>query len=127
MANPNIVNVSDIRGNTASFAITSNANPFATALINNPAGSNKIYKINTIIAANKEGSNSFPITVLLFSEDDLAGSNTEIVSTLDVPGDASVVIVDKNTSLYLLEDKSIGVRANTANVLVVTASWEEIS
>ena len=47
MANPNIVNVIDIRGNTSSFAITSNATPFATAVANNPAGSNKVYKINT--------------------------------------------------------------------------------
>lgn len=127
MANPNIVNVSDIRGNTASFAITSNATPFATALANNPAGSNKIYKINTIIAANKEGANSFPVSIFLYSQDDLGGTNTEIVSTVTVPADASVVVIDKNTSFYLLEDRSIGVAANVANVIVVTGSWEEIS
>ena len=127
MANPNIVNVSDIRGNTSSFAITSNATPFATAVANNIAGSNKVYKINTILVANKDGSTSYPVSVLLFSEDDLGGSNTEIISTITVPADASLVVVDKNTSFYLLEDKSIGIKADTANVLVVTASWEEIS
>ena len=127
MANPNIVNVIDIRGNTSSFAITSNATPFATAVANNPAGSNKVYKINTILVANKDGSTSYPVSVLLFSEDDLGGSNTEIISTITVPADASLVVVDKNTSFYLLEDKSIGIKADTANVLVVTASWEEIS
>lgn len=127
MANPNIVNVSDIRGNTSSFAITSNATPFATALANNPAGSNKVYKINTIVVANKDGTTAFPVSVLLFSEDDLGGSNTEIISTVTVPADGSLVVVDKNTSFYLLEDKSIGIFTDTANVLVVTASWEEIS
>jgi hypothetical protein len=127
MANPNIVNVSDIRGNTSSFAITSNATPFATAVANNLAGSNKVYKINTIVVANKHGTLASPVSVLLFSEDDLGGSNTEIISTVSVPADGSLVAVDKNTSFYLLEDKSIGISANTANVLVVTASWEEIS
>jgi hypothetical protein len=127
MANPNMANAVFIIGNTSSFAITSNANPFATAVANNLAGSNKVYKINTIVVANKQGSNSHPVSVLLFSEDDLGGSNTEIISTVTVPADGSLVVIDKNTSFYLLEDKSIGIFTDTANVLVVTASWEEIS
>jgi len=127
MANPNIVNVTDIRGNTSSFLISSNASPFATALVNNPAGSNKVYKINTIIAANRHGTNNYEISVLLFSANNLTGTNTEIASTITVPADASIVIVDKNSSIYLLEDKSIGVSSSTANVIAVTASWEEIS
>ena len=127
MANPNIVNVSDIKGNTASFVISTAAVPFATALVNNPASSNKIYKINSLIAANKEGANSYTVSVFLYSQDDLGGTNTEIASTVTVPADASVVVLDKSTSLYLLEDRSIGVSANVANTIVVTCSWEEIS
>ena len=55
MANPNMANAVFIIGNTSSFFISSNANPFATALVNNPAASDKIYKINTIIATNVNG------------------------------------------------------------------------
>jgi hypothetical protein len=127
MANPNIVNVTTILGNTSTNLISSTANPFATALINNAASSNKVYKVNTIIAANVDGANNYDITIKIFSEDDLGGTGTEIASTVTVPADASVVIIDKNSSFYLLEDKSVGATAGTANKIVVTCSWEEIS
>ena len=127
MANPNIVNVTSILGNTSSLLISSTANPFATALVNNAAASGKVYKINSIIAANVDGSNNYEITIKIFSQDDLGGTGTEIASTVTVPADASVVILDKNTSFYLLEDKSIGAVVGTANKIVVTCSWEEIN
>jgi hypothetical protein len=127
MANPNIVNVTNILGNTSSYLISSTADPFATALIDNAASSGKIYKVNTIIAANVDGSNNYDITIKIFSEDALGGTGTEIASTVTVPADSSVVIIDKNSSFYLLEDKSVGATAGTANKIVVTCSWEEIS
>ena len=125
--NPNIVNVTSILGNTSTNLISSTANPFATALVNNASGSNKVYKINSIIAANVDGANNYEITIKIFSQDDLGGTGTEIASTVTVPADASVVIIDKNTSFYLLEDKSIGAVVGTANKIVVTCSWEEIN
>lgn len=127
MANPNIVNVTSIFGNTSSLLISSTANPFATALVNNAAASGKVYKINSIIAANVDGVSNYDITIKIFSQDDLGGTGTEIASTVTVPADASVVILDKNTSFYLLEDKSIGAVVGTANKIVVTCSWEEIN
>ena len=127
MANPNIVNVATILGNTSTNLISSTADPFATALINNAASSGKVYKVNTIIAANVDGANNYEITIKIFSQDDLGGTGTEIASTVTVPADASVVILDKNSSFYLLEDKSVGATAGTANKIVVTCSWEEIN
>jgi len=127
MANPNIVNVVTILGNTSSTLISSTADPFATALVNNPASSGKIYKINSIVAANVDGSVNADITIKIFSQDDLGGTGTAIASTITVPADASLIVTDKTTSFYLLEDKSIGATASAANDLVVTCSWEEIS
>lgn len=127
MANPNILQAVTVLGNTSSLLISSTANPFATALVNNASGSNKVYKINSIIAANVDGANNYEITIKIFSQDDLGGTGTEIASTVTVPADASVVIIDKNTSFYLLEDKSIGAVVGTANKIVVTCSWEEIN
>jgi hypothetical protein len=127
MANPNIVNVTSILGNTSSTLISSTNNPFATALINNAALSNKVYKVNTIIVANVDGSDAADITISIFSQDDLGGTGTAICSTVSVPADSTVIVVDKNTSFYLLEDKSIGATASAANDLVVTCSWEEIN
>jgi hypothetical protein len=127
MANPNIVNVTNILGNTSSFLITGTANPFATALVNNPSSSGKVYKINSIMVANVDGASAADITVRLYSQENLGGTGTEIVSTVTVPAKATLIVVDKSTSIYLLENKSIGVTASASNDLVVTASWDEIS
>jgi hypothetical protein len=127
MANPNIVNVSTIYGNTSSTLISSTANPFTTALVNNAASSGKVYKINSIVVANVDGTSAADITIQIFSQDDLGGTGTAIASTISVPADATLIVTDKSTSFYLLEDKSIGATASAANDLVVTCSWEEIN
>lgn len=127
MANPNIVNVTTIYGNTSSTLISSTADPFATALVNNAASSGKIYKINSIVVANVDGSAAADVTIKIFSQDDLGGTGTAIASTISVPADATLVVTDKTTAFYLLEDKSIGATASAANDLVVTISWEEIN
>ena len=127
MANPNIVNVTSILGNTSSNLISSTDDPFATALVANAASSGKVYKINSIVVANVDGSAAADITIKIFPNDDLTGTGTAIASTITVPADASLVVIDKSTSFYLLEDKSIGATASAANDLVVTCSWEEIN
>jgi hypothetical protein len=127
MANPNIVNVTTILGNTSTNLISSTADPFATALVSNAASSGKVYKINSIVVANVDGSTAADITIKIFSEDDLGGTGTAIASTISVPADATLIVTDKTTSFYLLEDRSIGATAGTASDLVVTCSWEEIN
>ena len=127
MANPNIVAVTAIVGNTSTNLISSTNDPFATALANNAASSGKVYKINSIVVANVDGTSAADITIKIFSQDDLGGTGTAIASTISVPADASLIVTDKTTSFYLLEDKSIGATAGVANDLVVTVSWEEIT
>ena len=127
MANPNIVNVTSILGNTSTNLISSTADPFATALVNNAASSGKVYKINSIVVANIDGTSAADITINLYSAASLGGTATAIASTISVPADATLIVTDKTTSFYLLEDKSIGATAGTASDLVVTASWEEIN
>lgn len=124
MANPNIVNVTDIRGKTAVTNLTSTN---ATLVVENVVGSNKVFKINSLIVSNVDGSTAADITVSLYSEDNIGGTATQIVSTVSVPADASLVVIDKTTSIYLEEDKSIGATAGAANDLKVICSYEEIS
>ena len=99
----------------------------ATAIVSNTAASGKVYKINSIVVANVDGTNAADITINLYSQDDIGGTATAIASTISVPADATLIVTDKTTSFYLLEDKSIGAVAGAANDLVVTASWEEIN
>ena len=124
MANPNIVNVATIYGNTSS---TASSTISATLIANNAAGSGEVLKINSIVVANVDGTSAADITINVYSQDDLGGTAYALASTIAVPADASLIVVDKSTSFYLLEDQSIGATAGTAGDLVVTASWEQIS
>jgi hypothetical protein len=124
MANPNIVNVAAIYGNTSTTLLTSTS---ATSIVSNAASSGKVYKINSLIAANVDGTNAVDITVNLYSAAALGGTATAIASTISVPADATLIVTDKTTSFYLLEDKSIGAIAGVANDIVITCSWEELN
>jgi hypothetical protein len=124
VANPNIVNVTSILGKSAVVDLTTTN---ATLVVENTAASNKVFKINSLIISNVDGTNAADITVSLYSEDNIGGTATQIVSTVSVPADASLVVIDKNTSIYLEEDKSIGATAGSANDLKVLISYEDIS
>ena len=124
MANPNIVNVAAIYGNNSSTSLSTTN---ATAIVNNPASSGKVFKVNMITVANVDGTAAADITINKYSQDDLGGTAFAIVSTVSVPADATLIVLDKTTALYLKEDESIGATAGTASDLVVTASWEEIN
>jgi hypothetical protein len=126
MSNPNIIGVGTIVGNTSSFLVSSTSNPFATAMVNNAASSNKIYKINSIVVANVSSS-ACNVTINLYPQDDLAGTATAIASTISVPAYASLIVLDRTTTMYLLEDKSLGIVASASNALTVTTSWDEMS
>lgn len=124
MANPNIVNVTTIYGNTSTTSLSTTN---ATSIVSNAAASGKVYKINSIVVANIDGTNAADITINLYSAAALGGTATAIASTISVPADATLIVTDKTTSFYLLEDKSIGATAGSAGDLVVTCSWEEIN
>ena len=124
MTAPNLVNVATI---TAKAAVVDLTTTNATLVVENPAASNKVFKINSLIVSNVDGTNAADITVSFYSEDNIGGTATQIVSTVSVPADASLVVIDKNTSIYLEEDRSIGATAGSASDLKVIVSYEELS
>lgn len=124
MANPNIAAVAAIYGNTSTTSLSTTS---ATSIVSNAASSGKVYRINSLVVANIDGTNAADITINLYSAAALGGTGTAIASTISVPADATLIIIDKTTQIYLLEDKSIGAIAGTASDLVVTCSWEEIN
>jgi hypothetical protein len=124
MANPNIVSVSAIYGENS---LTSLSTTSATSIVSNAASSGKVYKINSLIVANVDGASAADITINVYSQAALGGTAYALASTVSVPADATLVVIDKNTSIYLKENQSIGATASAANDLVVVASWEEIN
>jgi hypothetical protein len=125
MANPNIINVSAIYGNSSFTALSTTS---VTSIVSNAASSGKVYKINSLMAANVDGAVNAEITINVYSNA-TAGSGTAyaVASTIAVPADATLVVISKDNAIYLLENQSIGAIAGTANDLVVTCSWEEIN
>ena len=124
MAAPNLLNPSSIVGKTAVVDLTSTN---ATSVLSNASGSGKVLKVNSLYVANVDGTNSAEITITLYSEAGLGGTGNQICSTVFVPADASIVVIDKDSFIYLEEDKSLGATASAANDLKVTCSYEEIS
>jgi len=131
MANPNIANASSILG-TTTFLTPSGTT--AVVLLPNGASSNQVFKINQIVAANVNGSAAVDTTVSLYTNGAVAqgsapsgGTAFPIASTISVPADASLVVVDKTTAIYLMEGQSIIVTSGTANGITYSVSYEVIS
>jgi len=123
MANPNIVNVTTITGNTTYLTP---GNTTANTLLSNAASSGLVYKINQIVCANVNGSSAVNATVAINSLAAGAGTNYPIISTISVPASASVIAVDKTTAVYLMENSSIVVTSGTASGITYTISYESI-
>jgi hypothetical protein len=124
MTSPNIVGITTLNGITTSVLL---ADTSATTIVNNPASSNHVYKINTVMIANVDGSNAADITVAIHPEDDGGGTGVKIANTISVAADSTLILVDKASSFYLEEDKSIVATASAGSDLAVTISYESIS
>lgn len=119
MAQPNIVNVATIFGDTAVMNVTT----VASNIVANPASSGKVYKINTLLISNIDGANTCNITVGYFR----GGIEYRILSTVDVPADSTLVAISKDISIYLEEGDYIRLSAAANNDLNAILSYEEIS
>jgi len=131
MANPNIVAVTSIYGKTTYLTPSVTT---AVVLLPNAAASGKVLKINQIVAANVNGSAAVDTTVSLYSNGAVAqgsapagGTAYPIVSTISVPADASLIVTDKTTAIYLEEGNSISVTSGTASGITYSISYEEIT
>jgi hypothetical protein len=128
MAAPNIASLTTITGKTTYFTPTGTT---AVVLLPNAAASNNVLKINQIVVANIDGTNAVDATVSIYTNGAVAqgsapsgGTAFPIASTISVPADASLIVVDKTTGLYLEEGTSISVTSGTASKLTFSVSYE---
>ena len=124
MAAPNIVNVSSILGKTAVVALGSTSQ---TTLLSNASASDNVLKVNMIQVANVDGTNACDVTIDVHSAASGGGTAYSLVSTVSVPADASLIVLDKSTAIYLEENNSITATAGTASDLEVIVSYEQIT
>jgi hypothetical protein len=124
MANPNIVNVTSILGQTTYAALTTT---LTTVLLANAASSGNVLKINSIMVSNVDGSAAADVTIDINTSAAGSGTSYALASTISVPADATLQVIDGNSSFYLLEDKSILGGASAAGDLEIVISYEQIS
>lgn len=119
MANPNIVNVTSIYGKTA----VSDLGLGTVDLVTNAAASGQVIKINSLTVANVDGISSANVSVNI-----LRSSNSyKLAHTIVVPADSSLVVISKDTSIYLEEGDILQAEASADFILQAVCSYEEIS
>lgn len=134
MANPNIVTVTSIYGNTAyvipstTSATTSWTYNGTTALTGLTPAVNTVNRVTSLIVANT--TSSAATATVAVGNNPTFGSAT-VVSYLayqiSVPPNASLIVIDKTNSLYITENQSIGVTSGTASALTYTVTFEQIT
>jgi hypothetical protein len=123
MANPNLVNVTNINGKTfGNVLTTSNA-----IIIANASGSGNVLKINNIVVSNIDGAAAADVTIEYNTAANGTGTPLRLASTISVPADATLIVTDKSTSFYLEENTCIKGFAGTAGDLEVLVSYEVLS
>jgi hypothetical protein len=130
MANPNIVNVTSIYGNTTYYTPSGVT---AVVLLPNAASSGVVNKIENVVVSNVTAS-AANATVSIYTNGAVAqgsapsgGTAYPLAFQVSVPANATLVVVDKSTSFYLQEGTSISITSGTANSLTFTTSYEAIS
>ena len=125
MANPNIVAVVSIFGNTTGFALTTT---LTNVLLANATSSGKVYKVESIMVANVDGTSAADVTIDFHTAaNGTAGSSFALAATISVPADATLNLVDKNSTFYLMENQSIIGGASANSDLEVIIAYEDIS
>lgn len=123
MAAPNLVSPTTITGKTVTVNLTTTS---ATSVLNNAASSGKALKVNSLYVANTTSS-AANITINQYSAAALGGTAFPIASTIAVPGNATLVVIDKDAYVYLEENTSLGATAGTSSALQIVCSYEDIS
>jgi hypothetical protein len=128
MAAPNIASLTTITGKTTYFTPSGTT---AVVLLPNAAASNTVLKVNQLVVANVDGTNAVDATVSIYTNGAVAqgsapsgGTAFPIASTVSVPADASLIVVDKTTGLYLEEGVSLTITSGTASKLTFSVSYE---
>ncbi len=123
MAAPNVVDTTTLSLKNSKGTLTTGAG----TIVNNAASSNLAVKVVSLYIANVDGANSADVTINVYDQDDVGGTGTAVASTLTVPADSSVVIIDEQSPIYLEEDMSLGGLASANGDLVFVASYQEIN
>tara|TARA_B100000212_G_scaffold337454_1_gene312335 strand:- start:1032 stop:1397 length:366 start_codon:yes stop_codon:yes gene_type:complete len=116
MATPNLVNVTSVTPFTINGAVTTSNQDIIDVT------AETCRKINTIIIANIDGTNSATVSISISTDN--GSSSYSIASTVAVPADSTLIVIDKNSQLYLDETDILKIQGSANNDLEYTVSGE---
>ena len=119
MAAPNLVNVSSIYGQTKGAPLTT-----TTTVGILTCAANKVLKVNSVIVSNVDGTNSADATVTFYDSSATAGYY--LASTVAVPADSTLIVLGKDSPIYLEESDEIRAGASVNDDLQIVVSYEEL-
>lgn len=122
MAAPNLLAPTTCTGKTVGAALTTT---LTAALLTNAAASGKVLKVNSVYIANIDGTNSADLT--LSFNDASPAVTTAIASTVAIAADTTVVVISKDSPIYLEEGDILQGGASANGDLVAVISYEDIS
>ncbi len=127
MANPNIVSVSSIYGESVAFHLTTTT---STTLMT--VSSDKLLKLNSITCANVDGTNNATLSLYVSKANLTSGGVTNfdtsgdfyLAKTVTIPADDILNLLDK--PIYLMEADVLKGGASAASDLDLFISYEVI-
>lgn len=120
MAAPNIAGLTTITGKTDVVALSTTN---ATTITSNATSSNQVYKINTIIVSNVDGTNAADISISL----QRSATDYYTARTVSVAADSSLIVISRETPIYLEEGDTLRAQASAGGDLEIVCSYEVIS
>jgi len=128
MANPNIVSVATIKGESVGFNMAANV---TTTLLT--VSADVVLKVNRISCANVDGTNSANLDLLVtktnFTSAGVTNFDTSgsfyLAKTISVPADATLVVLD--TPIYLMEGDILKGGTAATGDLDLIVSYEVIN
>ena len=116
----NIVNVSSINGKTVNATLT-NSDVTGTTVLT--CAADKVLKINSIVVSNY-GAN---VNATVQFYDSSATNSSYLAHRISVPDQSSLVVLGKDTSIYLEESDQIKAGIGTTSTTsTITISYEEL-
>ena len=118
MSNPNIVNVTNITGQTALANLTT----VTANIITNASGSNTVCKINDVILTNYSSSVQTANVII-----NRSATTYYIGGNVSVPSYSTLTLVGKDMAFYLLEGDVIQANVSANSAIHIVSSYEIIS
>jgi hypothetical protein len=123
MTAPNLAAPTTITGKTTYLAL---ANTNETDLLVNAASSNTALRITGVLLVNTSGSAAVDATIKLYSAA-TSGTGFDLCRTVTVAAKDTIVLLGRDSSVWLQEDRRLTATASASNALTVICSYEEVA